>query len=312
MTTETAKKAWATRRANAAKNKPTKLVDGWQKQNPYNCTTQKKEYARWWGCMRKFGHILTKKEKHTIRVASSRKAAITRYGPDALKKTPKKTKDYDAKEKNHFRKFVVRSFKKAGTTCLSLESPKFLFASALPDMKHTVFENNIDQYNEMKAHIPSNVEHLEFSDIKDAPELYPEVRYDCAFLDYCKTFHTEVADLYKLQPFLAGCKKLAFTFAVRESKWKWRANKNGDFKMELVAKLMSIFKGYEFEYGISYKDTATMVGVILTKPNKRREVTEGHSITVKIREGTYKTYKAMSEKNGTTLSYEIRNKLEVS
>ena len=307
MTSERAKKAWITRRANVAKNQPVKLTDGWTKKNPYIGTTDTNAYQRWYAEMKKYGRILSDEEKRTMACQRARRAAITRYGHLA----EKTEKNYDAKEKNHFRKFVVRSFKKAGTRCLSLESPKFLFASALPNMKHTVFENNMDQYNEMKAHIPSNVEHLEFSDIKDAPELYPEVQYDCAFLDYCKTFHTEVADLYRLQPFLAGCKKLAFTFAVRDSKWKWRANTNGDFKMELVAKLMTIFKGYEFEYGISYKDTATMVGVILTKPNLYQHIGPKRRVDFWMPMRVYSAYVAKAKENGSTVAAELRNKLEV-
>lgn len=304
MTTEAAKKAWVTRRANAAKKQPTKLATGWTKKNPYIGTGNKRAYCQWYMEMRKYGRIRSDEEKRIALHNRACHAAATRN-----KHAPKK--DYDAKEKNHFRKIVVRSFRKIGTTCLSLESPKFLFTSALPDMKHTVFENNVDQYNEMKTHMPVNVVHLEFNDIKAAPEIYPDTHFDCAFLDYCKTFHTEIDDLYKLQPFLKECKKLAFTFAVREGKWKWRANKNGDFKMELVAKLMTIFEGFEFEYGISYKDTATMVGVILTKPHHRKTLGPIRSIGLKLPLVLYNIYKTQAKENRTTMADEIRNKLRV-
>jgi len=221
MTSERAKKAWITRRANAFVIRP------------------------------KYGHT---KKTHN--------AYMKWYRHN--RKTPHK-KNYDAPKKNEFRAEVVRMFPKSGE-CLTLDGRQELFSKATPYLKHTIYEYNRAEFKAMQNNPRRNVETLRNKDVVDAPIYDPDKKYSCAFVDWMGTFYTHKEDLKRLTPYLDSCKTIAFTFSTRGGRLSVDRTKKGhDFKMDLVGKLMSIFKNFEYGCSMPYCDTSPMVGIILVK-----------------------------------------------
>jgi len=198
--------------------------------------------------------------------AASRWYWHMRYNGAPQTSTEKKEKDYDAPKKNEFRERVVKTFPKGGE-CLTLDGSQELFSKATPHLRHTVYEYNKKEFGTMQDNPrPRNIETLRPRDIADAPIYDPGKKYDCAFLDWMGTFYTHQKDLERLAPYLDSCKTVAFTFSVWGGHLSVDRTKKGyDYKMDLVGKLMSIFKNFEYSCGMPYCDTSPMVGIILTR-----------------------------------------------
>lgn len=224
------------------------------KTNPYHAIKQMKEHKHWFYHMKKYGTeppTKENKEKHEF------------VGGVGL--------DYNRPRKNLFREKVVQSFKNLGGNCLCLESPALLFAKELPEMGMVVCENNKEQFDGITRNLGSvrNIKAVFFSDVMNAPVVAAQYDFSCAFLDYCGVFRTHEQGLVALKEKLSKCSKIAFTFAVRDNQWEWQ----GDYKFQLTGRLLSIFDGFEVEYGESYRDGASMVGVILVRKGfKPKEV----------------------------------------
>jgi hypothetical protein len=250
-----ARKAWATKRARATTNK---------EKCPYNYKTDVSKYTLWHRHMRKYGKILSREE---TRVLQARKGI-------ARKNIGTQKKDYDAPKKNEFRAEVVRMFPKTGE-CLTLDGRQELFSKATPYLKHTVYEYNRAEFKAMQNNPRRNVETLRNKDVVDAPIYDPDKKYSCAFVDWMGTFYTHKADLERLAPYLDSCKSIAFTFSVWGGHLSVdRTRKAHDYKMDLVGKLMNIFRNFEYKLSMPYCDTSPMVGIILVKRGVPAEIEE--------------------------------------
>ena len=230
-TSKSAKKAWETRRVG---------THGKKYPNSPGCGPSKAErrtYNAWYAKILRKNRV---QEKHK--------------------------KNYNAPKKNEFRELVVKMCPKRGE-CLTLDGSQELFSKATPYLKHTIYEYNRQEFRAMQdSPRPRNVETIRPRDIMEAPIYDPGKKYACAFVDWMGTFYTHKKDLERLAPYLDSCQTIAFTFSVWGGHLSIDGKKKGyDYKMDLVGKLMNIFKNFEYGCGMPYCDTSPMVGIILTK-----------------------------------------------
>lgn len=189
--------------------------------------------------------------------------------------------DYDAPKKNGFRDVVIASFAGIGGRCLALESPQWLFVKGMAanddnsETSFLIYENDTDTYQRMSTNRPQVISkqgslqphrlEIVFDDVKNV-QGYKSIQ--TAFLDYCKPFRVLEDDLKTMKDKLSTCDKIALTFSLRDGGWDFTANRKengGDYRFELVARILSIFDNFTVEYGTSYRDSMSMVGIILVR-----------------------------------------------
>jgi hypothetical protein len=194
------------------------------------------------------------------------------YAKNRKKPTQSKhKKNYDAPKKNEFRGQVIKTFPKFGR-CLTLDGRQELFSKATPYLKHTIYEYKRVEFRAMQENPRRNVEVLRNKDVVDAPIYDPNLKPNCAFVDWMGTFYTHKEDLERLAPYLDSCKAIAFSFSMWGGHLSIDRKKNVyDYKMEVVGRLMNIFKNFKYKLSMPYCDTSPMVGIILVKRNAPTE-----------------------------------------
>jgi hypothetical protein len=207
-------------------------------------------------------HMLTREEqaqaKHKIFSAGAKKAWAT--------KRARMGHNYDAPKKNNWRDVVIESLKETKGDILALESKDFLFANRLAGRKIRVYENDPNVFREMAKNHPCYVTIIPDDVVLVSTTSKPV--FGAAFLDFCKPFRAHQYDLMKMKDRLASCEKIAVAFSLRDKGWDFKASRKengGDYRFELTARLLSIFDNYTVEYGTSYRDSMSMVGIILIR-----------------------------------------------
>lgn len=210
--------------------------------------------------------------KQFKRLSHGQKAVVTRlsrYGTLGRNTSSKKSqqKNYNATHKNDFRNKVIDSFNEVGERndlILALETDQWLYTTQQGrKYEYMVYEHNPQVFKRMMVQKP---EHLLLcsGSIKEFANVKGDSSPKFAFLDFCATLGTLEPTLEALSDSLKGCKKIAFTFAVRNHKSVVQGHKA--YVWDIVLRTMRHFNNFSLERPPTvYKDGGLMVGFIITQ-----------------------------------------------
>ncbi len=178
-----------------------------------------------------------------------------------------KEKGYNKPNKNRIRENLIKLIEQFKIKkILTLESEDFIFSNLLPDKKIIVFENNKEIFNKMEKSKPKNVK-LFYGGISKFAELDSEV--DCVYLDFKGIFECTKQEIYDLKEVIKKSKLFGVTFSLRiGNAVKERGFEQfGDYQFDLIRRLQELLEiNFRVLYGEAYRDTQSMVTILLENP----------------------------------------------
>lgn len=199
----------------------------------------------------------------------------SRQAIDAAKKAAatRLSKNYDAPKKNKFRDEVISAFDPVGTT-LALESAQGLFVKAMPEARIYLFESDRATYTALiEANYP-NVISVFNSDVSAARMLH-EIPFKQGFFDFCNSLDGNIDRIRGLIPIINQMDTVAFTFSQRGT-GRAITTRDREYAVHINAMVTKEMPSFDITSCRVYKDTSTMVGVIL----KRKVKWYGHVFPV--------------------------------
>jgi len=174
------------------------------------------------------------------------------------------TKKYNGDNKKRIRNLIVdKILERKIKSILTLESPDFLFSKMIPNKKIVVWENDSNTFKKMEKGCPKNVE-LIYGNIGKSSIFNPNI--DCIYLDFCKIWDSEKAEIMRLENAIKKSKLFILTLCLRESDYSKEnlvLDNKEDYQFTLLRKLQEII-GYNWKliYGESYYDSVQMITLI--------------------------------------------------